>query len=318
MLRAIAGVALLCASLQALAQAWPSKPVRWVISQPPGTGPDILARVLGDTVSKTWGQPVVVDNRPGGASIIGIQAAQKSPPDGHNFLFTTGGILLNVYTFKSLPYDVDRDFIPVTLIGRAPFLLVVNNSMPASTTGELIALLKAQPDKFSYASDGPKGLSGLMGEMLRAVTGTKYVHVPYNGTNPQIADTIAGRTHFLFSSTPPLMAHIRSGKLKPIGVTGPRRVPGLESVPLLTDTLPDFTYMGWYMIYAPTGTANDVVQRVNADMGKVLADPKVAQRLLELGTVVAEPSTSDSLRAFHRAEHDSWRKLVQTTGIQPD
>jgi tripartite-type tricarboxylate transporter receptor subunit TctC len=286
----------------AAAQAWPARPLRFIVSQPPGTGPDIIARLLADNLTKRWGQQVVIDNRPGGASIIGVTAAARSPADGYNFLFTTGGILLNVYTFKALPYDIERDFIPVALIGRAPFVLAVNNALPANSVGELVALMKAQPGKLSFASDGPKGLSGM----------------PYNGTTPAIQDTIAGRTQFLFSSTPPIDPFIKSGKLRALALTTTGHVPGYDKLPRLKETFPEFEYMGWYMLYAPAGTSQDVVRRINRDMGEMLKEPAIAKRLLEFGSVVEEVGTPDSLKEFHAIEHERWRKLVQLTGLRPE
>ncbi len=307
---------LAAATGSAAAQAWPARPVRFIVSQPPGTGPDILARLLADNLGKRWSQQVIVDNRPGGASIIGITAAARSPADGYNFLFTTGGIVLNVYEFKSLPYDIDRDFIPVALIGRAPFVLVVNNSLPVNSVADLVALAKSR--NLAFASDGPKGLSGMMGEMLRALGGVPLTHVPYNGTTPAIQDTIAGRTQFLFSSTPPVEPFIKSGKLRALALTTSGHVPGYDQLPRMKETFPDFEYMGWYMLYAPTGTPQEIVARVNHDMGETLKDPAVTRRLLDFGTVAEEVGTPASLKEFHRAEHERWKKLVQLTGLQPE
>lgn len=300
------------------AQSWPVKPVRFILSQPPGTGPDILARLYAEKLSAVWNQPVVVENRPGGASIIGIQAAKLSPADGYNYLFTTGGILLNVYTFKSLPYDVERDFVAVAFLGRGPFILLANNDIPARTTAELVALLKANPGKYSFASDGPKGLSGLMGEMFNALGGVKSVHVPYNGTTPAMQDTVAGRTHFSFQSAAPTLPFIRGGKLRALAITMSKPMPGMENLPTMKETFPEFEYMGWYMLYAPAGTPADIVQRVNRDIDKMLKDKAFAEKLLTLGPVVEEAGSPEFLREFHRAEHQRWRSLVKLTGLQPE
>ncbi|MSQ53170.1 MAG: hypothetical protein EXR28_14935 [Betaproteobacteria bacterium] len=314
---ALALVAAAWSSLS-LAQSWPVKPVRLILSQPPGTGPDILARLFAEKLSAVWNQPVVVENRPGGASIIGIQAAKLSPADGYNYLFTTGGILLNVYTFKSLPYDVERDFVAVAFLGRGPFILLANNDIPARTTAELVALLKANPGKYSFASDGPKGLSGLMGEMFNALGGVKSVHVPYNGTTPAMQDTVAGRTHFTFQSAAPTLPFIRGGKLRALAITMSKPMPGMEGLPAMRETFPEFEYMGWYMLYAPTGTPADIVQRVNRDMDKMLKEKGFAEKLLTMGPVVEEAGSPEFLREFHRAEHQRWRSLVKLTGLQPE
>jgi tripartite-type tricarboxylate transporter receptor subunit TctC len=315
---AVMAVIAICAAGASRAQTWPVKPVKIILSQPPGTGPDILARMYAERLSAVWNQPVVIENRPGGASIIGIQAAARSPADGYNYLFTTGGILLNVYTFKSLPYDVDRDFVAVAFLGRGPFILLANTDLPVKSTAELIALLKANPGKYSFASDGPKGLSGMMGEMFNALAGVKSVHVPYNGTAPAMQDTVAGRTHFTFQSAAPTLPFIRSGKLRPLAITMSRPMPGMEGLPTMRETFPEFEYVGWYMLYAPTGTPADIVQRVNRDLDKMLKDRAFAEKLLPLGPIVEEAGTPEFLREFHRAEHQRWRTLVKLTGLQPE
>jgi len=315
---AFAALAALAAVQGASAQSWPTRPVKFIISQPPGAGPDILARYLGEHLSRLWGQPVVVENRPGGANIPGILAGRNAPADGYNFLMATGGILLNAYTFKSLPYDPDRDFIPVAFIGKAPFVLAVNPSVPANNVKELVAYLKANPDKMSFASEGMKSFGGMLGEYFRAVSGAGFTHVPYNGAAAGIQDTVVGRTQMTFQAVTAATPFIKSGKLKAIAVTSGRPVPGMESVPPMKTFYPDFEYVGWYMLYAPAGTAAEIVQRVNRDMDHVLKEPEVVKKLFELGPVVEGVGTPQSLRQFHREEHERWARLVKATGIQPE
>jgi tripartite-type tricarboxylate transporter receptor subunit TctC len=311
-------LAALAAAQPAMAQTWPSRPVKFIISQPPGAGPDIMARFLGERLSKIWGQSVVVENRPGGANLPGTVAAKNAPADGYNFFMATGGILLNVYTFKTLPYDPDKDFVPVAFIGKAPFVLSVNPSVPANTLSELVAYLKANPGKVSFASEGLKSLGGMMGEYLMVLTGARFTHVPYNGAAAGIQDTVVGRTQMTFQSATASTPFIKSGKLKAIAVTSSRPVPGIESVPTLKTLYPDFEYVGWYMLYAPAGAPAEIVQRVNRDVDRVLKEPEVAQKLFELGPVVEGVGTSESLRQFHKEEHERWARLVKATGIQPE
>ena len=316
--RALSIFAVLSAVVPAAAQNWPNRPVKFIISQPPGAGPDIMARYLGERLSRGWGQTVVVENRPGGANIPGSVAAAKSPPDGYNYFMATGGILLNVHTFKTLPYDPDKDFVPVAFIGKAPFVLAVNPSLPANNLAELLAYLKSNPGKVSFASEGLKSLGGMMAEYFKVLTTAKFEHVPYNGAPAGIQDTIVGRTQVTFQSATSVSPFVKAGKLRAIAVTSSRPVPGLDNVPSLKATYPNFEYVGWYMLYAPTGTAADVVQRVNRDVDRVLRDPEVAQKLFELGPVVEDVGTPESLRQFHKEEHERWARLVKATGIQPE
>ena len=313
----LACLAFAAAATQASAQAWPARPVRFIIAQPAGAGPDIMARLLGERLSRIWGQSVVVENRPGGANIPGTIAAVKSPADGYNFYMATGGILLNVHTFKSLPYDPDKELVPVAFIGKAPFVLSVHPGVPASNLKELIAYVKANPGKVSFASEGTRSLGGMMTEYFRVLTGTKFTHVPYNGAAAGLQDTMVGRTQVTFQSATATTPHAKAGKLRPIAVTSSKPVPGMENVPSLKSTFPDFEYVGWYMLYAPSGTPADIVQRVNRDVERVLKEPDVARKLFELGPVVEGVGTPESLRQFHREEHARWAKLVKATGIEP-
>ncbi len=315
---AVLGVSAVLALPQgAPAQSWPTRPVKFIISQPPGAGPDILARYLGETLSQIWAQPVVVENRPGGANIPGILAGRNAPADGYNFLMATGGILLNAYTFKTLPYDPDKDFVPVAFIGKAPFVLSVHPSVPAHNFNELVAYLKANPGKLSAASEGFKSFGGMLTEYLMVLTGTKFTHVPYNGAAAGIQDTVVGRTQMTFQSATATTPFAKSGKLRPIAVTSGKPVPGLD-VPPIRNFYPEFEYVGWYMLYAPAATPADIVQRVNRDMDHVLKEPEVVQKLFELGPVVEGVGTPESLRQFHREEHERWARLVKATGIQPE
>jgi len=305
---------------QAQGQPWPSRSVKFILSQPPGTGPDIISRLFADRLSKTWGQAVVIDNRPGGNNIIGAQAAARAPADGYNFYFaTTAATVINLYTIKELPYNPARDFVPVALIAKSPFVLVVNNDLPVKSVKELIALAKAQPGKLSFASDNARGLAGMLGEMVNVFGGIKVVHVPYNGTQPALQDTIAGRTQYTFSSTPPIAPFVKAGKLRAIAVSSTERVPGMEDVPTLRETFPGFEYFGWYMLYAPTGIAPDVVQRVNRDVGEAMKDAAIAQRIASFGSVVEKsPGTTKELNDFLRLEGQRWGRAVKAAKIQPE
>jgi len=317
--RALSLVALAANFGHAAAQDWPNKPVKWILSQPAGASPDITARLIADRLSKMWGQQVIVDNRPGGQNVIGAQLAAKSPADGYNYFFaTTAAIVSNPFTFKSLPYDPERDFVPVILIGKSPMVVAVNTSVPARSLAELIALDRAQPGKLAAANEGAKTFGGMMSQMLNLTTGMKLLQVPYNGVAPALQDTIAGRTQVVLVSSGAMSAFLKRGDLRPLAVSSGRRVPGLENVPTLAESYPGFEYVGWFALLAPAGTSADIVQRLNRDANKVLADPEVTQRLRDLGAISEGPGTPEDLARFLKDERVRWAKLVKDIGLQPE
>jgi tripartite-type tricarboxylate transporter receptor subunit TctC len=304
---------------QAFAQEWPSRPVKFIVSQAPGTSPDITARYLADRLSKLWNQSVVIENRPGGQNVPGAQAAARSAPDGYNFFYaTTAAIVSNPVTFKALPYDPAKDFVPVAMIAKSPMVVAVNPSVPAKTLAELIALEKAQPGKLAAANEGAKTFSGMMSQLLNRSAGIQLLQVPYNGVSPAIQDTIAGRTQVVLVSSAAMLPFLKRGDLRPLAVSAGKRVRGLEDVPTFSETYPGFEYVGWFALLAPTGTPPAVIQRVNRDMDRVLTDPEVAQRLFDLGLVNEGAGTPESLNEFLRAERERWAKLVKEIGLQPE
>jgi len=317
--RALLLVAMLGVAGHAGAQDWPTKPVRFVLSQPAGSSPDIVARLLGDRLSRAWGHPVVVDNRPGGQNVIGALAASKAPADGYSFYYgTTAALVINSYTLKSLPYDPVKDFVPVGMIGMSPFLIAANPGVPVKSIAELLALAKAEPGKLSMATEGHKTFGGMIGEMLQVSAGVKFLHVPYSGVGPGIQDTIAGRTQFTVQSAAAAMRFVTSGQLRPLAVSGNTRLPELPDVPTISATVPGFEYVGWHALVAPAGTPREVVQRVNRDMDRVLKDPDIVKRLADLGPITDGAGTPESLGAFLAAERSRWAKLVREVGIKPE
>jgi tripartite-type tricarboxylate transporter receptor subunit TctC len=304
---------------QAQAQSWPTKPVRFVLSQPAGSSPDIVARLLGDRLSRIWGQPVVIDNRPGGQNVIGAQAAAHSPADGYNFYYgTTAALVINSYTLKTMPYDPVKDFIPVGMIGLSPFVIAANPSFPAKTVAELIAKAKAEPGTISMATEGFKTFGGMIGEMLQVTAGVKFLHVPYSGVTPGIQDTIAGRTQITVQAAAAAMRFITSGQLRAIAVSGSGRLPELPDVPTIAATFPGFDYVGWHALVAPVGTPREIVLRVNRDMDQILKDPEIVKRLADLGPITEGAGTPEALGQFLAAEHTRWARLVKDVGIKPE
>ena len=307
------------AALPAFAQPWPSKSVRLILSQPPGSSPDILARLLTERMSRQWAQAIVVENRPGGQNIIGAQLAAKATPDGYTFYYaTTAALVTNLYTFKSLPYDPRKDFAPVGMIGLSPFVVAVNPELPVKNLAELVAYAKANPDKLSVATEGTKTLSGLLSDMIAATGGVKILHVPYNGVQPGILDTIAGRTQLTVQSSTALNAHLKRGALRAIAVSAPKRVSGLEQVPTLGETWAGFQYVGWHAVVAPAGAPEESIQRFNRDLDAAMKEPDVAQRLVEFGIVTEGAGTPAELGEFLRAEHGRWSKLAKDIGVVPE
>jgi tripartite-type tricarboxylate transporter receptor subunit TctC len=301
------------------AETWPTRPVRLILSQASGTSPDITGRIVADRLSRTWGQQVIVDNRPGGQNIIGSQLAARATPDGHNFFFaTTAAIVMNPFTFKSLPYDPQQDFTPVAMIAISPFVLAVHPGVPAKSLAELIALDKSQPGKLALANEGPRTLGGIMGQMLNLSAGTKLLQVPYVGQPPAVQDTIGGRTQAVLVSSAVITPYLKRGDLRPLAVSAAKRVPGLEQVPTLSETLPGFEYVGWYVLLAPTGTPAAVVQRANRDVDRVLTDAGVVSRLGEMGQVTEGAGTPETTGKFLNAERARWSKTIRDIGIQPE
>jgi tripartite-type tricarboxylate transporter receptor subunit TctC len=309
--------ALLCVPV-AHAQTWPSKPVRVIISQPPGTAPDIITRLLTDSLQKSVGQPFVVDNRPGAQNIVGAQAAAKSAPDGYAFFVATAAALVtNPVTFKQLPYDPAKDFIPVSMVGKGPFLLVANPKVPASTLRELVALDKSAPSSLKLANEGPKSFGGMIAAWINNVAGTRFLLVPYNVNAQGLQDTLGGTTELSMQAVPAVASLIRRGDLKAIAVTSAQRLPGLD-VPTVAETYPGFDATGWFIMVAPTGTPADIVQRMNAEMDKALKDPAINSRMRELGIFSDGAGTPASVGEFVNTERAKWTKVVRDIGIQPE
>ncbi len=320
-LQATAAAAAAAASPLALAQGpgWPQRPVKWIVSQPAGAGPDILARFIADQLGKLWKQPVVVENRPGGQNVIGAQAAARSPADGHNFFFaTTAAMITNVHTFKSLPYDPAKDFAPVRLTGRSPFVLAAASGFAVKDMADLIAKAKAQPGAIAVATEGPKTFSGMLADSVAGMAGVKFNHIPYTKATDALQDIIGGRVQLICLPDAALNPYIKSGQIKALAVSTGQRLADLPAVPALSETFPGFEYTGWNGLFAPAGTPADVIARVNRDLEAVIAMPEVAQKLATLGSLPEQKMTVAEFEAFLKAERERWAKLVKVLNIQPE
>ena len=247
-------LALFATSNDAQAQSWPARPLRVVVSQAAGGTPDILCRMIMERLSRAIGQQIVVENRPGGGNVIGATAAARSEPDGYNFFFATAAALAtNPYTFKSLPYDAQKDFVPVSMIAQGVFVVLAHPDVPAKTLPELIALAKAAPGKLMYATDGPKNFSGIITAWLNKLGGVEIPQVPYSTMPQGVQDALAGRIQLIVLAVPSAAGPVATGKLRPLAVTSAQRIPGYESVPTVAETFAGFNFTGWMVLVAPTG-----------------------------------------------------------------
>jgi tripartite-type tricarboxylate transporter receptor subunit TctC len=316
--RALFALALLLLT-EAHAQSWPTRPIRMIVSFPAGSAPDIICRFVSDPLSRAIGQQIVVDNRPGSGNILAAQAAARSAPDGYTFFCATAATLVsNPHTFKSLPYDPVKDFVPVAMIGRNPFFVLAHPSVPAKTLAELAAYDKANPGKLAWATDGLRNFTGMMAAWLNKVAGMSILTVPY-ATMPQgIQDTIAGRAQLVILAVPAAAPRIRSGELRPLAGSFAKRIPGYESVPAIAETYPGFELVGWFLIVAPAGTPVEIVQRVNREMDKILKEPETAKRLAGLGFFTEGADTPEAVAGFIRADTAKWGRIVKEIGIQPE
>lgn len=301
------------------AQTWPSHPIKLIVPNGPGLASDILARLYADRLSQALGQQMYVENIPGASGITGAAAAARAAPDGYTFFCANAsGLTSNMVLFKSLPYDPAKDFTPVALLtDSGPFVVAVNPDLPVKTLADLIAYGKANPGKLSYGVDATSGYGVVIGKLLNKRSGLGMVEVPYRSTPQLLADTAAGRTQLLISSVPASDAFAKSGKLRRIAVTSAKRAPGLEDVPAIAETLPDFAIDGWFAVVAPSGTPADIVQRVNAATAKFLEDPTAVARLAGFDMVLARPRSAAEAAAFIGAEREKWRKLATELDLQP-
>lgn len=308
-----------CVSLPALAQNYPAKPIRLMVGFAPGGGTDIVARVLAQKLSETWGQQVVVENRAGATGTIAADFVAKSAPDGYTLLM--GHVNSNAIAptlFKKLPYDAVKDFASVTYVGYVPNVLTVHPSLPTKNVKDLIALAKTRAGELTCASSGTGSTQHLALEMFMTLTGTKIIHVPYKGSGQAIVDLVAGQVQMNFDTMPPVLDHIRANRLRALAVTTPKRADQLPNVPTFVETgLKGFEMTNWYGVVAPAAVPRDIINRINADLNKALADPTVRKRLADVGTEIGG-GTAESFDAFIKTEIVKYTKLVKAANVQLD
>lgn len=318
------GVLLLtiCATLAsgaALAQAYPSKPIRLIVPFPAGGAVDISARAIGAELSKSLGQQVVVENRPGAGGNLAAEAAARSAPDGYTLFMATSAILaVNPVLYAKVPFDPVKDFAPISVVASSDNVLVVHPSVPAQSVGELIALAKANPGKYSYASSGSGSSTHLAAEMFKMMAGVDLLHVPYKGGPPGVVDLLAGQVHMIFDLVPSALPHIRSGKIRALGVAGVQRSPLLPGVPLISESgVPGYRSSVWFGLVAPAGTPAEIVSRLSADVAKGVRQAEFRDRLTGMGYDVTS-TTPEQMAEMIRADIPRWAQVVKTNGIKID
>jgi len=315
----LATVGLLFAASWVAAQSYPAKPIRIIVPFPAGGIADLFGRVIGQKFSESWGQPVVVDNRPGAGGNIGAEIVAKSPPDGYTLV--TGSIgthAVNVSLFSKLPYDPIRDFAPVSLIMEAEGLLVVHPSVPAKTVKELIALARSRPGQLSYASAGHGTAAHLAGELFKSMAKVDMVHVPYKGNVPAITDLIAGQTSLLFATMPTVLPQVQAGRLRALAVTSSARSPAAPELPTIAEAaLPGYSVTNWIGVFAPAGTPREIILKLNAEIVRTMQAPDIQKRLLNEGAKFT-PWSPDQFASFVKAELAKWAKVVKEAGIRVD
>jgi tripartite-type tricarboxylate transporter receptor subunit TctC len=314
-----ATAAALLAPFAARAQQWPDKPLRWVLSQPPGSGPDNVARILSERLGKAWGQPVVIENRPGGQNTIGAQAAARSAPDGTNFYFaTTAALVTNPLLFKTLPYDPAKDFVPVAFVARSPFALLVAEASPLKTVEELIAKSKAEPGKLTLGNEGPRTFSGMIARLFNARTQAGANLVPYAAVGVGTQDLMGGHVDAMVADLASTAALAKQGKLRVLATTAAKRVAGWENVPALAEKLPGFDMVGWFAVVAPTGTPAAAVERFNRDLNALLGEKEVAERIAAIGPIADGSMNVAAVGEFLRAESVRWAAVTKEIGVLPE
>ncbi|HKW38984.1 MAG TPA: tripartite tricarboxylate transporter substrate binding protein [Burkholderiales bacterium] len=317
LLASVVGLVAALLAAGALAQAYPSKPVRLIVTYPPGGSSDLMARVFGAKLSEIWGQPVIVESKPGAAGSIGMEYASKQPADGYNFVIGNIGPAAVNPLLSKLNYNVERDFVAISLIATGPNILIVNPGVPASSFRELIDLAKARSGKLNYGSSGPGSVSQLAGEMLKILAGVQAVEVPYKGGILAVQDVVAGHLQFIFADSLPAMQFIKADKVRPLCVTSAARSPLVPDYPPCAEALPGLVAISWWGVFMPTGAPKAVVDRFHPDLVKALEDPEVKKRFADLG-VDAVHDTPEHFVAFIKSETAKYAKLIRDVGIKAE
>ena len=312
----IAAIQGVCGGAGAAQQdSWPQRPVRFVVPFAPGGTTDIIARIMGSALSEELGQQFIVDNRGGAGSSIGTAIAARAAPDGYTILLGNNGLAINETLYDKLPYNAMRDLAPISLVGETPNALIVNNGLAARTVKDFVALAKASPGKLAYASAGVGSSTHLSVELFESVTGIKATHVPYKGGAPALNDTISGQVQFMLATLPSVHAHIVSGRVRALGVSGKERSPSLPDVPTIAQSgFPGYVYTSWYGILAPAAMPQAIIRRLNETTVRLVAAPGVNDRLKKQG-LEPRTKTPEAFGKMIQNEIAVWRKIITSSNI---
>jgi tripartite-type tricarboxylate transporter receptor subunit TctC len=309
--------AFLCAA-PAVAQDFPSKPIRIIVPLPPGGSNDVLARLLGQKMSESFGQPVIVENKPGAAGNIATDYMAKADGDGYTIAIAPNQtVAVNPVLYPKLPFDVNRDLQGISMLGRVPMVLVVSSKVTASSVSELIIQLKADPGKFSYASAGAGSPQHMAAEVFKSMTDTRIAHIPYKGSAPALVDVVGGSVEVMFCPINSALPHIRSGKLKALGTTGTKRLDLLPNVPTIAETVPNYESDIWIGMVAPSKTPPAVINKLNAELRRSLALPEVRDKLAEQG-IYAETSSAADFTKLIASDQKRWAAVIKAANIVPE
>jgi tripartite-type tricarboxylate transporter receptor subunit TctC len=307
----------LAGSGAALAQSYPTHPIKMIVPWPPGQATDVAARMVSEKLAPVLGQPVVVDNRPGAGGVVGCEAASKSPADGYTLVAGSSGPISISPNVQKVTYNPLKDFSGISLIAINPFVLVVNPSIKANNVKELVALLKANPGKYSFASSGSGATSHLMSVLFNSMAGVNAVHVPYKGSSQSITDVVNGQIAYTIETVPAVAGLAKAGKLRALAVTSAKRAQALPEVPTIAETLPGYEMFGWIGFMAPAGTPKSVIDRLSAETRRIMDDPELKQRFLAAGLEPAG-NTPAEFAEFMKKQNDRYASIVKQSGVKAD
>jgi tripartite-type tricarboxylate transporter receptor subunit TctC len=313
------GALTLTPSLWAQTEVWPDKPIKFVLSQPPGSGPDNVARLLGDRLAKSLNQPIVIDNKPGGQNVIGAQAAARSTPDGYTFYFaTTAALITNTLLFKQLAYDPQKEFVPVAFVARSPFAILVDINSPIQTIDDLVLKSKAANGQFSIGNEGPRTFSGMIARLFNARSKANANLVPYANVGVGSQNLMGGHVDAMVADLASTAQLAKQGKLRVIATTAAKRVPGWENVPALSEKFGNFDMVGWFAIVAPKGTPAAVLTKFNHEINLALADKELATRIANIGPLADATMSESDVTKFLSAELARWTEVTREIGVLPE
>ncbi len=313
----MAGLVLAAFCGAAAAQNYPAKTVRMVVGYPPGGPTDVLARIVSQKLTQTWGQQVIVDNRPGASGMIGAEFTARAAPDGYTLLMVPVTYAVTPSLFAKMTYDIEKDLSPVAQVAAAPFILVVHPTLPVKTVKDLIALDRRSPGQINFASASTGGMPHLAGELFNSMTGTKLVHIPYKGAAPATTDLLSGQVTLMFNNMLSAMPQVKAGRLRAVAVTSSKRSAAAPELPTIAETVPGYEASGWYGAFAPAATSKELIGRLNAEMNRIMKMPDVTQRLAGDG-VEAVGTTPEQFGAYLKQEVAKWGKVVKASGAKAD